>query len=219
MTLSDKRTRFQSDLLEWGEENLRSFPWREPDATPYEILVAEIFLKQTRASTVDRIHREFIERFPSLQAIREADRSEIIDVIEPLGLYNYRADAFKEIAGKLENDEIPSTESELKNLPQVGPYVANAILCFAFGENRAIIDTNVERIYSRVFAGPESPLTDEELKALAIDLMPSEEPKLYNTALLDFGSIICANQSPNCGKCFASDYCNYYQEKNGGNDI
>lgn len=209
---SEKADQFQSDLLEWGKGHRRSFPWRDPDASPYEVLVAEIFLKQTRAPTVERIYIEFIDRFPQPEALLEVDREEIIEVIRPLGLYNYRADALLEIAEALSEQSVPDNEEALRELPQVGPYVASATLCFAFGQEQPIVDTNVERVYSRAFQSEGVAEMDEaELWEFAGELLPEGEAGAYNLALLDFGALVCTDQSPSCKECFAREYCDYYQ--------
>lgn len=203
---------FQQDLLAWSEENLRSFPWREDDATPYEVLIAEIMLKQTRSPTVHEIYVEFIDEYPTLEALAEADRDELIEIIQPLGLYNYRADAFLEIAERKKDSGISGVEEELSDLPQVGPYVLNATLCFGFGEERPIMDTNVKRIYGRLFqvAGVDE-YDEDELWDLTERMLPEGQSRQYNLGLLDFGYSICTHSSPLCEECFASKYCDYYQ--------
>ncbi|WP_152418718.1 MULTISPECIES: hypothetical protein [Halorubrum] len=213
----DIAKRFQQDLLEWSEGNLRSFPWREDNATPYEVLIAEIMLKQTRSPTVHRIYQEFIEEYPTVEALAEADREELIEIIQPLGLYNYRADAFIEIGERTADGGLPEDEDLLSDLPQVGPYVLNATLCFGFGEERPIMDTNVERIYSRVFQNSGVDEFDEgDFWELAECMLPEREARQYNLGLLDFGYSICTHSSPSCDECFASEYCGYYQNRDDG---
>lgn len=214
MANEDVAKRFQQDLLEWSEGNLRSFPWREDDATPYEVLIAEIMLKQTRSPTVHEIYVEFIEEYPTLEDLAEADREELIEIIQPLGLYNYRADAFMEIAERAADGGLPEDEDELSELPQVGPYVLNATLCFGFGEERPIMDANVERIYGRLFQnGGVDEFDEAELWALAEEMLPEGRTRRYNLALLDFGYSICTHSSPLCEECFASEYCDYFQNQ------
>lgn len=211
-TLTEKIERFQHDLLEWSRGNLRSFPWREEECSPYEILVAEMFLKQTRASTVGDVLPHFVEKYPNLQSLQSASESDIIEVIRPLGLYNHRTTALKEIGERLSESEIPSNEEDLRDLPQVGPYVANATLCFGFGEDVPIIDSNIRRIYRRLFSALDvEEMTEDELWSLAEEILPEAEVQRFNLALLDFGAAICTDSSPNCKICFASRYCDYYQ--------
>lgn len=203
--------RFRRDLIEWSKDNIRDFPWRESDASPYEILLAEIFLKQTRSQTVAEILPEFVERFPSIEAIRESSKEEIIEVIQPLGLYNYRADTLKEIAEELDDGEIPRTKPELQELPQVDPYVASATLCFAFNERHAIVDSNIRRVYQRLFGEGIEEKSEADLWTQAEFILPADDFQRFNLALLDFGAEICTDSSPNCEECFAQEYCMYYQ--------
>lgn len=202
-----KQERFRSDLLRWADENLREFPWREPDRSLYEVFVAEFFLTQTPANNVSAVYPQFLERFPSLEAIDEASEDELVDVIEPLGFYNMRSKALKRIAA--ENETLPETTEELVELTRVGRYVANATLCFARGEPLPILDRNVVRVYSRVFSEDWTRSSTEQLR-FAERLVPKNRARLYNLALLDFGAAICAPK-PSCGECFANEYCTYYQ--------
>lgn len=211
---SEKAEQFRQDLLRWSDDNLRSFPWRNPKATPYDVLIAEMFLKQTRSATVASILPDFLKRFPSPEALDEADREEIIDVIRPLGIYNHRSKALKQVGEKLSGSSMPDTEEELMKLPQVGRYVANATLCFGFDKPRPIVDSNIRRTYSRLFQDHNlDSLPDGELWEFAQEMLPESNADQYNMALLDFGAEICTDSSPDCEACFASTYCNYYQNK------
>lgn len=205
-----KRTQFRENLLEWSVENTREFPWRQSGVTRYEMLMAEFFLARTRASVVARVFPDFIERFPNLGALRDANESEIADVIRPTGLQNRRAQALKELAATLEGDEIPDEPDELKELPRVGDYVANATLTFGENEPLPILDTNVRRIYRRIF-GDNWPDDEGEQWELSSRILPDREARQYNLALLDFGSEVCSAQAPSCEECFAREYCCYYQ--------
>lgn len=203
--------RFRKDLLEWAERNLRRFEWRDPEASLYEVFVAEFFLTQTPAANVAEVYPRFLERFDSLPAIAEVDEATLADVIEPLGFHNMRAEALNEIAETY--DELPRTSVELRELPRVGEYVANASLCFALNERLPILDRNVVRVYDRVFRD-EFPSTVSERREFARELLPetSEEVRTYNLALLDFGALVCRKRDPACDACFANEYCRYYAE-------
>lgn len=205
---------FRTELLGWGEDNLRDFPWREPDSTPYEILIAEVFLKQTRSSTVAGILPKFLDNYPDPESLQEADIEDLVELIRPLGLYNHRSRALKEIGERLAGSSFPQNEEEMMELPQVGRYVSNATLCFGFGQARPILDSNVERVYSRIFKShlPDSPSKDR-LWSLAESILPEGNAERYNSALLDFGATICTDSSPCCERCFASDYCDYYSQR------
>ncbi len=200
-----KDEEFRSSLLEWSTENLREFPWREPQRSLYEVFVAEFFLTQTPAENVSSVYPTFLEKFPSLEAIQEANKEDLVDVIEPLGFYNMRSEALQSIAD--ENDTLPVTVEGLTELQRVGSYVANATLCFAQDESLPVLDRNVERVYSRVF-GDEWPESPQEQLEFAERLVPKDEARTYNLALLDFGASICRPEPP-CEECFAAGYCAY----------
>ena len=201
--------RFRSGLLTWAADNLREFPWRERDASFYEVFIAEFFLTQTPAENVARVYPEFLSGYPSLEAIRRSSVESLAESIEPLGFQNMRSEALYSIAS--DYDELPRDPEELRTLPRVGDYVANATACFALNSPTVILDRNIERIYQRVFADgwPEQRSEQEEF---ASRLLPKSEARTYNLALLDFGAAICKPE-PQCPECFANGYCTYYQEQ------
>lgn len=204
---------FRRDLLAWADDgNLRSFTWRDPDASVYEVFVAEFFLTQTPAEHVADIHPEFVATYPSLAALSEATSEELAAVIEPLGFQNMRADALTEIAAT--HDVLPVEREGLLALPRVGLYIADATLCFGTGERLPIVDRNVTRVYDRFF-GDAWPSDDTGKRAFAAAMLPDEATAVrrYNFALLDFGASVCTKQDPACETCFAATYCRYYQDQ------
>lgn len=205
----DTADRFRRDLLAWADGNLREFPWRRPEASLYEVFVAEFFLTQTPASNVATVYPAFLEAFPSLHAIRAADVESVTAAIEPLGFQNMRAEALKAIAAG--HEDLPTDPESLEALPRVGPYVANATLCFAHGIPLPILDRNVERVYSRLF-GDEWPSSRRARETAAEAILPDADARRYNLALLDFGADVCG-PTPRCEACFATDYCEYYREQ------
>jgi len=205
--------RFQKDILEWSRGNLREFPWREDNRSSYEVLIAEIFLKQTRASMVADIYPAFIDRFSKARQLTSANEAEIIQIIRPLGLYNRRAKALKTIGESVGGTGVPPVKEDLLKLPQVGPYVAKATLCFRFGERVPIVDSNIGRIYTRLFYSPTEDVDQGEIWNLAERMLPEDQVQRFNLALLDFGAKICTDPTPHCEKCFAQSYCSYYQNQ------
>ena len=203
---SEAERRFQADLLEWGEENLREYPWREPNRTLYEVFVAEFFLTQTPSDNVAAVYPKFLGRFTTLDEIAEASEDELVETIEPLGFQNIRAGALKQIAST--HDHLPTDPESLMELPRVGRYVANATLCFARGDRLPVLDRNVERVYSRVFRDTW-PETETNQLTFTQRLVPGEA-RAYNLALLDFGALVCQPE-PLCERCFANGYCSYFQ--------
>lgn len=204
---SEAERRFRENLLEWGKENRREYPWRESDRTLYEVFVAEFFLTQTPADNVATVYPRFVERFPTLDAIAETGEDELVEAIEPLGFQNMRAEALKQIAST--HDHLPTEPESLMDLPRVGRYVANATLCFTHGDRLPVLDRNVERVYSRVFRRTW-PETEADQLAFTQRLVP-DDARAYNLALLDFGALVCQTE-PLCEQCFANEYCVYFRE-------
>lgn len=207
----DEKRRFVQNLLDWEADHYREFAWRRDDITHYEMFIAEFFLSRTRPDVVEPIYETFLERYPDMAALGNADAGELAEIIRPLGLQNRRAAALVEIADAAEHS-LPETVDGLLELPRVGPYVANATLCFGRGESRPIVDRNVKRVYGRVF-GEDWPDDQTAQYEFAESLLPDENARLYNLALLDFPSITCTASDPDCEACFAKSYCEYYQNE------
>jgi len=142
--LSETERRFRADLLEWGEENRREYPWREPDRTLYEVFITEFFLTQTPADNVAAVYPKFLERFSTLDEISKASEDELVEAIEPLGFQNMRAGALKQISSA--HDHLPAEPESLMEFPRVGQYVANATLCFTGDDRLPVLDRNVESL-------------------------------------------------------------------------
>lgn len=202
---------FRRDLLAWADRgNLREFPWRDLEKSIYEVFIAEFFLTQTPAENVAEVYPEFVAKYPSLAALENTTSDELAEVISPLGFQRMRAEALTEIAAQ--NERLPTDRQSLLALPRVGPYIADATLCFGARERRPIVDRNVARIYDRVF-GDDWPNDDARQRTFAAAMLPdgATAVRRYNLALLDFGAEICTKRSPSCDSCFASDYCKFYR--------
>lgn len=213
MVAPDVVDRFQIDLLDWSREHERDFPWRDREAGLYEVFMSEMFLRRTRADVVESFIPEFFESYPDLASLRRTDQDELASTIRPMGLQNKRAQGLLRLADEIEGDELPRQRERLLELPQVGPYVANATLCFALDRPLAIVDRNVDRIYRRLFGEEWAPLDDEAKYLFAEQVLPEDEARRFNLALLDFASQVCTAPEPHCERCFANGYCRYFQTK------
>lgn len=200
--------KFRSDLLQWSQDNLREYPWREPNRSFYEVFIAEFFLTQTPAENVAKLYHDFLSRYPALSDIRAAEVGELAEVIEPIGFHNQRARWLQEIAQS--HDRLPRSREELLNLSGVGPYVADATICITEAQGVAVLERNIDRVYDRLF-GSEYPESQEEKIQFASMMLPEDgaEARRYNLALIDFGALICEAKSPRCEVCFAAEYCDY----------
>ncbi len=203
-------------LLEWYERAARDLPWRNTD-DPYAILVSEMMLQQTQVDRVLPKYREFLEKFPTIEALAEAPTGEVIRAWAPLG-YNMRAVRLQGIARQVMADysgKVPIGVDELCKLKGVGRYTAGAIACFAHRQQVATVDTNIRRVLQRIFVGierPEEPAREERAWQLAEDVLPPGEAYRWNQALMDLGATICTATTPTCEGCPMQAVCWAYEE-------
>lgn len=205
--------RLRRALLRWGELAGRAFFWREPNVSPFAVLVAEILLAKTRAEVVAPVAAELLMRFPAPSALAQADMRELRRLLRPLGLHRKRARQLIDCATRIVADHggtVPNDVDSLMELPSVGRYAANAIACVAFDQRRSVIDANVSRIYGRVFSLPPPPArlsAAEDLWDLATRLLPRQRSKEFNWAILDLGASVCTAKNPRCDSCPIAELC------------
>jgi A/G-specific adenine glycosylase len=217
VSLSDRsptdaqRRTFRTDLLDWYDENKRSMPWREAD-DPYRIWVSEIMLQQTRVDTVRDYYPRFLEHFPTVEALAEADRDAVLKQWEGLGFYS-RARHLHEAAQRVVDEHdgtVPDTMEAISDLKGIGPYTAAAVLSIAYEKPHAVLDGNVTRVLSRVFAVEEDATTtsaQRELRRLANELLDPERPGDFNQAMMELGALVCTPRTPHCDRCALASVC------------
>jgi A/G-specific adenine glycosylase len=217
--LDNRRMQFRANLLKWGREHFREYPWRDPSATPYEVLIAELLLKRTTATATARVYLDFLTRFPTLKDIDKSTEKDLSKALSTIGLQQQRAKFIKALASYLTvnySGTVPCKLEELLNVPGLGEYSAKAVMSFGCKTPTAIVDANVKRILIRVFQNtiPEKP-TDRYIQHIADLLLPFKSHREYNFALLDLGSLICRYINPLHDKCPLSKICDYHtQNKN-----
>src|SRR5688572_18125153 len=152
------RQRFRRALLAWYRKNGRNLPWRHTD-DPYHILVSEMMLQQTQVDRVLPKYHEWLDRYPTLEALAAAPEPDVSATWRPLG-YNIRPRRLHAIARESVarfGGQLPGDEETLRSFKGIGAYTAGAVLSFAFGRRAAILDTNVARVLFRVFVGAGKP--------------------------------------------------------------
>ena len=204
---------FQRKMIKWARENLRDFPWRDENRTPYSVLVAEVLLKRTTSTAVLRVYNEFLEAYPNIRQLANADRIGLERLLLSIGYYKLRAIGLIEMADyvvKNYGGEIPASKESLLKVPHIGSYTAGAILSFGYGIPSEIVDSNVERIIRRFF---HSKLPDKAslriIQKIAKELLPSEHHEVYNWALLDLGALVCRYDKPRHEQCPLESICDY----------
>ena len=200
---------FAEKLIAWYEVNRRNLPWRETK-DPYRIWISEIILQQTRVAQGYDYYCRFIQRFPDVFSLAEADEDEVMKYWQGLGYYSRARNlhaAAQSIAGV---GKFPETYEEVRKLKGVGDYTAAAICSFAYDLPYAVVDGNVYRVISR-WMGIEEPIDSTQGKklfaGLADELLDRKRPALYNQAIMDFGAIQCVPSSPSCLFCPLNDSC------------
>jgi A/G-specific adenine glycosylase len=205
------RRRFRRILLAWYRANGRDLPWRKTD-DPYHILVSEMMLQQTQVDRVLPKYHEWLEKYPSLDALAGANEAEVASTWRPLG-YNVRPRRLQAIARESVErfgGALPSDEATLLSFKGIGAYTAGALRSFAFGQRAAILDTNVARVLFRVFVRKgdvKAHAVRRHLWAVSETLVPRKDFFDFNQALMDFGATVCVARRPKCGVCPMTKSC------------
>jgi A/G-specific adenine glycosylase len=169
-------------------------------------------LQQTQVSRVIPKYREWLRRYPSLEALAAASPGEVREAWYPLG-YNVRPLRLRSIARAVvrrHGGRLPRSRDGLLALKGIGAYTAGAVLSFAFGEDAAILDTNVRRVLRRVWAGEDRQVRDRALWDLAARLLPRGRAYDFNQALMDLGATVCTARRPRCSACPLAPMCASY---------
>lgn len=199
-------------LLRWYVVDKRSLPWRaegEERPDPYRVWLSEIMLQQTTVAAVRPYFEKFTSRWPNVEALAAAEETDIMAAWAGLGYYararNLIACARSvAAAGGL----FPDSEAELLKLPGIGRYTAAAIAAIAFGRRAVVVDANVERVVSRLFAvKQELPAAREQIYALAGKITPEKQCGDFAQAMMDLGATICTPRDPSCASCPLEKMC------------
>lgn len=195
------KERIIADLLAWYETDGRhDLPWRHT-RDPYRVLVSELMLQQTQVPRVIPKYRAFLKAFPTVRALAQAPRSDVLRAWQGLG-YNSRAIRLHELAKAIDGREFPKTNAELRALPGIGPYTAGAVRIFAFDRPDLSVDVNVRRVLSRLLFAKRAIPTSDRIDALAVRFITdSGRPHDWHSALMDLGSAVCVARNPRCDDC------------------
>jgi A/G-specific adenine glycosylase len=189
----------------WFDAERRDLPWRRT-RDPYSIWLSEIMLQQTRVKTVEDYFSRFLETWPTVEALAGADLADVLGAWSGLGYYR-RARALyagaREVVAKY-GGALPGDATTLRTISGIGPYTAGAIASIAFDAREPLVDGNVARVLSRLFAlrcDVRSPAGSREVWAVAAGLVPAERPGRHNEALMELGATVCLPREPRCELC------------------
>lgn len=205
---------FSEIIIDWYEVNKRNLPWRNTKDA-YTIWVSEVILQQTRVVQGLAYFIRFIERFPTVIALAQADEEEVLKYWQGLGYYSRARNMHKAAQQVVElyDGIFPTHYPHLLTLQGIGEYTAAAISSFAANEAHAVVDGNVYRVLSRVFGiflAINSNEGKREFKKLAQSLLPTHQASTYNQAIMEFGALQCVPARPLCSTCPLQVMCYAY---------
>lgn len=202
-------TRLPNALLPWYRENKRQLPWRE-DRNPYHIWVSEIMLQQTRVETVKEYYIRFLNQFPTIEALAEADDALLHKMWEGLGYYSRVRNLKKAAQTIMETygGEFPRDYRKVLALPGIGEYTAGAICSIAFDQPTPAVDGNVLRVSARLL-DDDTPIDTPAFKtAIRNSLVYPAQAGDFTQALMELGATVCGpNRKPDCIHCPCQAFC------------
>jgi A/G-specific adenine glycosylase len=201
-------------LLGHYRNNARNLPWRaKPGAAlpdPYHVWLSEIMLQQTTVAAVIPYFLKFTSRWPDFAALAAADQADVMAAWAGLGYYARARNlvACAKVVASQHGGKLPSTEADLLKLPGIGPYTAAAIAAIAFEQRAVVVDANVERVVSRLFAiGKPLPAGKGEIWAATDAITPDAEAGDFAQAMMDLGAGLCSVRNPSCIICPLLEHC------------
>lgn len=206
---------FRSGMLDWYDAHWRKMPWRAPPGKrpdPYHDWLSEIMLQQTTVPTVGRYFTKFVEKWPTVKDLANAAQDDVMKEWAGLGYYARARNLHKcaKVITEQYKGKFPSDIEELKSLPGIGDYTANAIAAIAFDQPSVVVDGNIERVMARVFnIQTPLPAAKKEMKQAAALMAQGrfDRPGDYAQSLMDLGAMICTPTKPACGLCPVNGYC------------
>lgn len=199
----------QENLLNWFERNQRPLPWRRYYEA-YEIWISEIMLQQTQVATMLPYFKRWMQRFPNLKSLAEADEETVLKSWEGLGYYSRARNIHKTAQSILatRGDAFPTDHAALLKLPGIGPYTAAAICSIAFEQDYAVLDGNVIRVLSRLLDFREKVQDNKALLwETAQALLPPGKARDFNQAMMELGALVCTPRKPACTHCPLQKIC------------
>jgi len=212
--------KFSNSLIQWYLQNKRDLPWRNT-RNPYHIWLSEIMLQQTRVAQGMPYFFAFTEAFPTVFDLADASEEQVLKLWQGLGYYSRARNLHKTaqyIAYDLDGI-FPQDYNSLLQLKGVGDYTAAAIASFSYDEAVPVVDGNVFRVLARYFdieTDISTPSAKKEFQKIAFELMPKDNPALFNQAIMEFGALQCVPKNPDCGICVMNDSCLALQKNKVG---
>jgi A/G-specific adenine glycosylase len=202
---------FRRSLLRWFRRHGRDLPWRQT-CDPYAVLASEFMLQQTQVATVIPYYNAWFRRFPDFASLARACENDVLRAWQGLGYYararNLHATA-RAVVDRYRG-RFPRLVEQMQQLPGIGKYTAHAVASFAFDQSVPIVEANTARVLTRLFdfrKPIDSHASSQILWQNAAILVPKSNARIYNSALIDLGAIVCVARQPKCGICPVKKFC------------
>lgn len=201
----------QTALLEWFAIAQRDLPWRRT-TDPYAVWVSEMMLQQTQVATVIPYYLSWMERFPTVEALAAAGEHDVLHAWQGLGYYSRARNLLRGAREVVRhyNGRVPADPDQLRKLPGIGPYTAGAIASIAYNRPAPIVDGNIIRVLTRLFAlrgDPAKAPLKKRIWELAECLIPEGRAREFNPAMMELGATVCTPARPACGGCPLQALC------------
>ena len=199
-------------LLAWYDDHARALPWRAPPGSPptdpYRVWLSEVMLQQTTVAAVKPYFHAFTERWPTIDDLAAAPEEEIMAAWAGLGYYSRARNLVKAARAVAQRGGFPETAKGLRELPGLGAYTAAAVAAIAFGQRAVVVDANVERVVSRLFAIDEVlPGARKSIRAKTDMITPDRRAGDFAQGMMDLGATICTTRDPKCLLCPLAGDC------------
>lgn len=207
--------KFKKNLVTWFEINQREMPWRET-SNPYYIWLSEVMLQQTQVKTVIDYYNRFINRFPTIEDLSNAEEDEVLKYWEGLGYYSRARNfhtAIKDVHANYQG-QVPDSPQAFGDLKGVGPYTQAAVMSIAFNLPLATVDGNVFRVWSRLNNDTKDIKLQSTRKAYEKELKPyvEEDSGTFNQAMMELGALVCTPKNPMCLFCPVQENCEAFEQ-------
>ena len=203
-------------ILGWYDNNKRNLPWRVGKNSPkklYYRLLSEFMLQQTQVTTVIPYFKKFTKYFKTLKSLSKSNEQKILKLWEGLGYYRRARNllATSKVLVNQYNSKLPNTIKEIKKLPGIGDYTANALIGLVHDQPAIAVDGNVKRVFSRIVNKKESKINfDQFIEINKKIFFNSKRNSDFVEALMEFGALICKPKDPKCYICNLNKNCKYF---------
>ncbi len=174
----------------------------------FELLVAVVLSAQTTDVSVNKVTPGLFEKYPTPQALAEADEEDLQELLRRIGMYKTKAKNIKKLAMQLVSEfdgQVPEDQKLLESLPGVGRKTANVVMAVGFGHQRIAVDTHVFRVSNRIGLVSEKDALKTELALM--ETLPESRWTEAHHSLIFHGRRCCDARKPKCEECVISHLC------------